>query len=422
MAGGKGTRISSLANNIPKPMILLCGKPVLEHEILCLKNQGFKDFIITVSHFGNVIMDYFGNGSKFGVNIEYYFEKTPLGNAGALFKIKDKLTGDFLLINGDLLFNVDFSRFIKYHKEKGGLVTLITHPNSHPFDSGLIVTDSQNAVIDLLAKEDFRPKWYKNRVNAGIHIISPILLNTNVSSETVDLDRHILKPLCKSGKMYAYDSPEYIKDMGTPERFSSITRDFENEIIEKKCLLNKQKAIFLDRDGTINKYVGFLTNIDEFELISGVADAIKKINQSEYLAILVTNQPVVARGDITFDELDMIHNKMETLLGAAGAYIDAIYFCPHHPDSGFKGEVKELKISCDCRKPKPGMLLKAANDYNLDLSKSWIIGDDKIDVEAGKAAGCRTLLIDSNSYDDKCSVKTLLSGVDLILDEKNKFY
>ena len=132
MAGGKGTRISSVASDIPKPMIKINGMPVLEHEILCLKEQGFTDLIITVSHLGNIIMDYFGDGSSFGVSIEYYFEKEPLGNAGVLFKIKDKLTEDFLLLNADAIFDVDFNRFVKFYKEKGGLVTLFTHPNNHP--------------------------------------------------------------------------------------------------------------------------------------------------------------------------------------------------------------------------------------------------------------------------------------------------
>ena len=153
---------------------------------------------------------------------------------------------------------------------------------------------------------------------------------------------------------------------------------------------NKQKAIFLDRDGTINKYVGFLRNIDEFELLPGVIEAIKKINASGYLAIVVTNQPVIARGEVSYGELEEIHNKMETLLGEKGAYIDAIYYCPHHPDKGYDGEIPELKFECDCRKPKPGMLWKAATDFNVDLSKSWMIGDGENDVLAGKNARCMT--------------------------------
>lgn len=395
MAGGKGTRISSIASDIPKPMIKIDGKPVLEHEIECLRIQGFNDIIITVSHLGNIIMDYFGDGKAFGVNIEYYFEEEPLGNAGALFKIKDKLTEDFLLLNADAVFDIDFNKFVSYHKEKGGLVTLFTHPNSHPYDSGLIIADDNGAVLNWLAKEDDRPKYYRNRVNAGLHVISPNVLDVVIDTPKIDLDRQLLKPLSGTGRMYVYDSPEYVKDMGTPERYESVTRDFVNGIVKGKNLSNKQKAIFLDRDGTINKYVGFLRDIDEFELLDGVADAIKEINKSGYLAIVVTNQPVIARGEVTYEELNLIHDKMETLLGNEGAYLDAIYYCPHHPHSGYEGEIPELKYDCDCRKPKPGMLLKAAKDYNIDLSQSYMVGDSENDVEAGNAAGCKSVLLGS---------------------------
>lgn len=406
MAGGKGTRISSIASDIPKPLIKISGKPVLEHELLCLKEQGFNDVIITVGHLGQQIVDYFGDGSKFGVHIEYYFEKELLGNAGALFEIKDKLTEDFLLLNGDVMFNIDFKKFVAYHKEKGGLATLFTHPNSHPYDSGLIFTDKNMAVTKWLNKEDERPEWYKNRVNAGLHILSPKLLEHRPDTPKVDLDRQILKPLAGKGVMFAYDSPEYVKDMGTPERYELVSSDFEKGTIAQKNLSHKQKAIFLDRDGTINVYKGFLTNIKDFELIDGVGEAIKLINNSGYLAIVITNQPVIARGEVTFDELEEIHNKMETLLGKEGAYLDAIYYCPHHPHSGYEGEVKELKFDCDCRKPKPGLFYKAQKDFNIDLSISYMIGDGEIDMEAGKNAGCKSLLVD-----EKHSLLDLVSSI-----------
>ena len=436
MAGGKGTRISSVASDIPKPMIKIEGKPVLEHELECLRDQGFTDIILTVSHLGNIIMDYFGDGSgvslatgkPFGVHIEYYFEKEPLGNAGALFKIKDKLDSDFLLLNADAVFDVDFNRFVAFHKQHGGLVTLFTHPNSHPYDSGLIIADKNGAVEQWLAKEDERPEYYRNRVNAGLHVIDPSILDhsgidadkvgavgENGKPIKVDLDRQLLKPLAGTGKMFCYDSPEYVKDMGTPERYYSVCEDYKTGRVSGKNLKNKQKAVFLDRDGTINKYVGFLRNIDEFELVDGVADAIKKINTSGYLAIVVTNQPVIARSEVSFEELEEIHNKMETLLGKEGAYLDAIYFCPHHPHKGYEGERPELKFDCDCRKPKPGMLLNAARDFNIDLSQSWMIGDGENDIKVGQNAGCQTALIGSESCGQTVMVSSLKDFVEQYL-------
>lgn len=393
MAGGKGTRVASLAQDVPKPMLTIAGKPVLEREIDCLRNQGYTDIIITVSHLSSVIMDYFGNGERFGVNIRYFVETVPLGNAGALYQMKDELTEDFLLINADAIFDIDVTRFVDFHKEHEGLVTLFTHPNDHPYDSGLIIADEQGKVEKWLTKEDKHEGWYKNRVNAGIHMISPCILEKQMPSGKIDLDRQVLKPLAGTGKMYVYDSPEYVKDMGTPERYMAVNEDYSAGRVQAKNLRNKQKAIFLDRDGTINKYVGFLRNETEFELLPNAAEAIKMINKSGWLAIVVTNQPVIARGEVTYKQLTDIHNKMETLLGAEGAYLDAVYFCPHHPDSGFEGEVKALKIECECRKPKPGMLLQAADKYNVDLSKSWMIGDEENDMKAGAAAGCKTMLV-----------------------------
>lgn len=403
MAGGKGTRISSVASDIPKPMIKIDNKPVLEHEIECLREQGYTDLIITVSHLGHIIMDYFGDGSKispatnkpFGVNIEYFVEEVPLGNAGALFKLKDKLSENFLLLNADSIFDIDFNRLVDYHMSKGGLVTLFTHPNNHPYDSGLIFVDEQMAVTNWLAKEDERPEHYKNRVNAGLHVLNKKVLDVNIDTEKIDLDRQILKPLSGTGKMFAYDSPEYVKDMGTPERYAAVCNDFREGRVKAKNLVNKQKAVFLDRDGTINEFVGFLRSIDEFKLIDGVVDAIKKINASGYLAIVVTNQPVIARGEVTVEELNNIHNKMETLLGKEGAFIDGLYYCPHHPDKGFEGEIEELKINCDCRKPKTGLIDRAVKDFNIDLSESVIIGDSTLDIQTGKNAGIKTCLVRS---------------------------
>lgn len=419
MAGGRGTRISELFPDIPKPLIPIQSIPVLEREIISLRDQGFTDIVLTIGYMAEKIQEYFGNGEKWGVKIEYIVEDKPLGNAGALFFLD--LQEDFLLLNADAVFDVDFNRMVEFHKKHGGLVTLFTHPNSHPYDSGLIISSPSGEVQKWLAKEDERPEFYKNRVNAGLHVISPKALEmSGIKKEDigdgrkVDLDRQILKPLCGTGKMLCYDSPEYVKDMGTPERFKAVEEDYRRGVVSAKNLKNKQKAIFLDRDGTINKYVGFLRKEEEFELLPGVAEALKKINQSGYLAIVITNQPVIARGEVTFEGLEIIHNKMETLLGKEGAYLDGIYFCPHHPHKGYEGEVPELKIDCDCRKPKPGMLMKAADDFNIDLSQSYMVGDGENDIKAGMAVGCKTVLLNTECeyYGQDICVGSLKEFVD----------
>ena len=388
MAGGKGTRIASVNSDVPKSMFRIQDKPVLEHQICCLQRQGLCDITLVIGHLGSVIKDYFRGGGRWGVKITYVEETEPLGTAGALFNLKDLLREDFILINGDIIFDICFTPFYNFHVKVGGYATIFAYPNSHPYDSALVVTDSENRVIKWIHREEPRT-WYKNLTNAGLHILSPSVLNPIKGTGTLDLDRDVLKPLISKGLLYAYESPEYVMDMGTPDRFAQVLRDVNSGLVASKNLNNKQKALFLDRDGTINKYSGFLTNIDEFELIEGISEKIRIANRSGYLVIVVTNQPVIARGELSWDELNAIHNKMETLLGREGAYIDHIFVCPHHPHTGYVGEQPEYKVECDCRKPKPGMLLEAAEKYNIDLNLSFMIGDSSSDMEAGKRAGCK---------------------------------
>jgi len=400
MAGGRGTRIASVVNNIPKPMIPVCGKPVLEHQIECLKKNKLTDITLVVGYLGEQITDYFGDGGHFDCNINYFFETEPLGTAGALYKIED-LPDDFILLNGDIIFDIDFSRMIAFHKEKKSWATIAVHPNNHPYDSALIISNNSDQVTGWLNKEDERT-YYKNQVNAGIHILSRELIkNYPQEREKIDLDRDMLKPCIKSGKIFAYSTPEYIKDTGTPERYAQVSSDMENGIVRKKNLSLKQKCVFLDRDGTINVFNDLVTKPEEMELIDSASDAVKIINNLGFLVIVITNQPVIARGDVDFETLDLIHMKMETLLGKHGAYIDDLFYCPHHPDGGFQGERAEYKIDCDCRKPKPGMILKAAQKYNIDLSLSYMAGDDKRDVQAGINAGCNAVFLSNDSIETK---------------------
>ena len=408
MAGGKGTRIASVNSEVPKPMIKIGGKPILQWQIENLKACGLTEIILVVGYMGKVIQDYFKDGTSFGVHISYFVESTPLGTAGALFKMS-QLTDDFLLMCGDVILDVDFNRFIAFHHKNKAWASLMTHPNGHPYDSSLLVTKvlspqelgglpiDTHCVVQWMNKEDER-SYYKNRVNAGIEIISPALLQETMRNyvprhpenpDKIDLDRDVLKPNIQSGRIFAYDTPEYIKDMGTPDRYYEVESDILSGKVKARNLTNKQKAVFLDRDGTINQYVGFLTKPEQFELIPEVPAAIKLINKSGYLAIVVTNQPVIARGDCTWEGLQMIHDKMETELGKAGAFLDGIYVCPHHPDKGFEGERPEYKVACDCRKPGSGLILRAAQDFNIDLSQSIMIGDSDNDIEAGRQAGLR---------------------------------
>ena len=392
MAGGKGTRLKEISGDVPKPMVKINGKPILEYQIDSLRESGITDIVLIVGYLGDVVKEYFKDGSSFGVSIRYITEDVPLGTAGALYYLKEE-TEDFFLVFGDLILDIDWMRFMSFHKAHGAYITLFGHPNAHPYDSDIIEQDGDGRVMRILPKNEPRDFYYHNFVNAGIYCVSPKALDKIEAPEKIDLEKNVIASLIPNGKVYVYKSTEYIKDAGTPDRFKSIGEDIKRGTVGAKNLKKEQKCIFLDRDGTLNEYVGFMRNIDDFNLISGVSDAIKKVNESGYLSIVATNQPVIARGEVTFEELDDIHKKLEVELGKGGAYIDDLYFCPHHPDSGFEGEVKELKIDCDCRKPKTGMLVKASKDHNISLSSSWFIGDTTSDIKTGINAGMKTCLL-----------------------------
>jgi histidinol-phosphate phosphatase family protein len=414
LAGGKGTRLKELTAEVPKPMIPVAGKPILLHQINNLKECGVKDFILVVGYLGQKIIDYFGDGSKFDVNIEYYHEAELLGTGGALYYIKDKLEDDFFLLYGDIFLNVDFARMMKFHKKNKSDATLFVHPNSHPYDSALVV-EKDSLVVGWDHKNLDRKHDYKNLVNSGIYVLTKRII-VGLDGTKKDLETDILIPQIDSANIFSYRSTEYAKDMGTPDRLIKVNQDYENGLPMRKNLSNKQKCIFLDRDGTVNIHNDYINHPDQIILLSNVAEAIKLINDSEYICIITTNQPVIARGECSFEMMANIHKRLETILGKEGAYIDDIIFCPHHPHSGYEGEVFELKIDCDCRKPNTRMFIAARDKFNIDFSQSYIIGDSTVDIEAGKRAGLRTILVKTGvaGSDEKYQVEPDAVAEDLL--------
>ena len=429
-AGGKGTRMRELTRDeIPKPLLRLNNKPMIEWQIISLARYGVTKFIFIVGYLGKCIEEYFGDGSKWNIKIKYIYESKPLGSAGALYYAKNYVADqDVILVFGDIMFDIDWKRYLSFHEEQDGIITLLAHPNSHPYDSDLLIADNNDQVLDIDSKSNIRNYYYKNLVNAGLSVFKNGLLSRFCEEKVLDYEADVVHPLMGQGLVYAYRTPEYVKDVGTPERFFSACQEQKKGIWSKKNLSHKQKAIFLDRDGTLNVLIGFLKRAEDFKLLPGVADAIKCINESEYLAIIATNQSVVARGEGSLEELENIHKKLQTDLGQAGAFVNDIFFCPHHPHKGYKGEIPELKIDCDCRKPKIGMLLKAANKYNIDLSNSWYIGDSTIDIQTGINANMKTVLLRTGEggKDGKYNVvpdyevNNLKEAIDRIFQERDR--
>ncbi len=390
LAGGEGTRLAQISAGLPKPLFPVCGEAILSRQLKILAREGISEAVIVTGYKSEVIKDYFASSSGFGIDISFYEESEPLGTGGALALLG--FAEDILLCSGDLIFDFSLDRMYAFHRQSGALATLFAHPNSHPADSTAIICGKDGRISAFVPKES-KTDCCENLSNAGIQILSREFLRNLEPGGAKDLDRDILMPAVNSGRLFAYRCTEYVHDAGTPARLEKAEKDISLGIPAKRNLRNKQRAVFIDRDGTLNVYKGYITNKDDIELLPGAAQALKMINDSGMLAVLATNQAVIARGDCTFEELDAINARLEDLLGREGAYLDAIYYCPHHPEPGHPGERPEYKIKCNCRKPAPGMLLKAAEDLNIDLASSYMAGDALSDRQAGINAGCKSVLL-----------------------------
>jgi histidinol-phosphate phosphatase family protein len=395
LAGGMGTRLRARLGDLPKPMIPIAGKPLLEIQIELARAHGFTDIIIFACHRAEVIEQYFGDGACWGVRVHVEVEKQPLGTAGAVLAGFDLLEADFAVLYGDTMVNVDLARIAATHLERKSAATLLLHPNDHPLDSDLVEVDAEGWVTAFHNRPHPADRWFQNLVNAGLYVVNKAALRPWTSPlKPMDFGKDLFPAMLEKGaKLLGYNSPEYIKDIGTPERYDKICAEFDAGVVQRSSLGTLQRAVFLDRDGTVIKEVDGLTSPAQLEMLPGAAEAIRELNHHGWRAVLVTNQPVVAKGFCTETDVITVHHKLETLLGHEHAFLDRIYWCPHHPERGFAGERAELKIDCECRKPKTGMLNQAARELNLDLGACWIVGDTTTDVETGRNAGVKSVMV-----------------------------
>lgn len=401
LAGGAGTRLRARLGDLPKPMIPIDGKPLLEHQVTLAKNYGFTDLIFFVHYRADLIENHLGNGERFGVKIQYIHEKSPLGTAGAVLAGMDNLAERFLVLYGDTMVNVDLERIWRAHQSSAAAATLLLHPNDHPLDSDLVEMDSTSIVTAFHNRPHPENVWRQNLVNAGLYVLEKAALQRFVQASgsqppgtILDFGRDVFPAMVRAGeRLRGYNSPEFIKDIGTPERYDKICRQFAAGIVQRSSLATPQRAVFLDRDGTLIPDRDCLRSADGLDLLPGVGEALHELNLRGWRAVVVTNQPVVAKGFCDEAELQRMHNKLETLLGVQHAFLDRIYYCPHHPEKGFPGERSELKVDCDCRKPKLGMIQQAVADLNIDLSQSWLVGDTTTDMQTAKNAGVRSILV-----------------------------
>ena len=365
-------------------------KTLLEHQVDALLQNGVDNVYVVLPKGSEEATRFLQ--TKGGVHP--IFLSKPLGTGGAIALAP--LDDDLLFVPGNFFFEVDIPSMLRFHREREALLTCLCRPEAHPEKKDVLTLKENGRGFIILPKETTaaRDFFYSNLIPTDFAILSPDLLCTFDPEDPWPLDfrKETLEPTLAVEGLYSYFSTEYALEITNAETLAKARRDFEAGIPAQKCLKNPQKAFFLDRDGTINVFGDFVVRPDMLHLIPGAAEAINKIHDAGYLAICVTNQPVVARGECTPQEMANILANLEMLLGKEGAYLDAIYYCPHYPKE-FPGSDKRFTKECRCRKPRTGLVEEATKAFNIDLSSSWFIGDTCRDVKTGQNAGTHTALL-----------------------------
>ena len=328
---------------------------------------------------------------------------------------------------GDTMLAVDLTRFLAWHHAVPGAdVSLFLHPNDHPHDSDLVEIDESGRILAFHPYPHPADAWLPNLVNAALYVVRRESLRAWVDvTGPLDFGKDLFPRMLAAGaRLRGYASPEYIKDAGTPVRLERVRNALTSGAIRRASLDEPQRAVFLDRDGTLNVEHGLIRRAEDLEVFPFVGSAIRRLNEAEWRTVLVSNQPIIARGEVTEAELRRIHARLETEIGRDHAYLDRIYVCPHHPDRGFPGERTELKIRCDCRKPEPGLILQAQRDLNINLANSWYIGNSTPDLGAAEKAEVSSILVETghggldrrHPYEAQFTVANVSEAVTFILD------
>ena len=415
-AGGLGTRLKSEIGNLPKILVSLGGKSLLERHLENLDAWGIEKVLLLLGEGHEVVLEFLKSVSmNFEVDIQFVVEKKPLGTGGALIAAVELLEDKFIFIHGDLFINMPLRNVEKLWKSDADFA-LFVHQTSHPEDSDLIEFDNEH-IQRFITKPHNWPVDQKAFGNAGFYFFNKYLFEDQFALDVkTNLDHEVIPSLLQNnyqGK--AIINNWEIRDIGTPSRLKKSESDLKLGLIG----LKERPAIFLDRDGTLNIESGHISELSEFVLFKDAPKAIRSINDAGILVIIITNQPVIARGELTEQELSAIHLKMESTINSYGAYINGIYVCPHHPDSGFRGEITELKIECACRKPSPGLILKAIEDFGINMQKCLFIGDSWRDKQAAELANVKFLQVVSQGSTTNL-VDVVQKGINIILSENSK--
>ena len=399
VAGGRGARLASVIRDLPKVLVPVGGKPVLQHQLELAAATGIEEVTIFAGHRAEKIHDFVGDGSRFALKVRILTEKDPMGNAGAVLQSLDLLPEHFFLVYGDLMLAVDLRRIAKLHMDREADLTILVHPNDHPQDSDLVETDADDWVTAIHACPHPPDQCFDNLVNGALYVVRRESLRPwSAFLGRQDFTKNVMSGLvANGGRVLAYRSSEYLKDIGTPSRLQTAEADWQAGRISLQKFGRGQPAVFLDRDGTLCVEKGHLRTPEGLKLLPGVGSTLRTLRQAGFRLVVLTNQPVIARGEATEREVAAIHRRLEWEIGKEGAYLDAIYVCPHHPDRGFPGERVELKTHCECRKPGTKLFEQACQDLGIDAENSWMIGDQSRDIEMARRASLRSILVQTGA-------------------------
>lgn len=387
-AGGNASRMGRLAEARPKALLPFGTTCLLAHHLNTVRSHGVTRVTILAGHLAEAIESELPAVTPAGMCVDLVVEPYPAGSGGCL-RYLSQPRGPLLVVFADIMAWMDYTTLLERHRANGAHITVVVHPNDHPADSDLVETNPDGWVTTIRSKPRPRSVPCRNIAVAGVFVIEPEILGRIPATGSCDLVHHLVSPAAELGRrVLAYCTTEYLKDCGTPDRYAQARGDFESGRVQAQYGGTLRPALFIDRDGTINRHVGYVTKPEQLELLPGAGEAIRRLNQAGILAVLVTNQPVVARGDCSAENLERIHAHLEGLLGNEGAFLDGVYVCPHHPDGGFPGEVADLKVACSCRKPEPGLVQRAIRDLPIALEHSAVVGDSVRDAELARKIGC----------------------------------
>lgn len=389
VAGGLGTRAHALTEDrIPKALLPVGGTPIIIRQMRVLAREGVTRLTVLAGHLGEQLRPTLApEADALGLALNIMVEKEQLGTAGCLTNL-GRITEDTLIVYGDMLFDTALVPLLDFHRARDALITVIAHPNDHPRTSDL-VAERDGIVTAILRRNALRDGDRRNLVPAGIYLARPEFFGRIPAGRSSDMIGDVLPALLAADMRVAvYNTPEYLRDVGSPARHAMAERDLAARLPEALNARHKRAAIFFDVDGVLNIEPGTKGALspDDVTLIPGAGEAVRKVREARQLAVAITNRPQVARGDISFDDLDRIFGRIEALLAEAGGVLDRVYFCPHHPDRGFPGEVASLKIHCECRKPGTLLFRRAIDELPIDASRSASIGDSLRDIGAARGA------------------------------------